>query len=169
MQAILRPDFRRALLVALRRFQVRSIRKLIAPRLCEGAITMETATMGTDHVQQLADLDTLRQLNQNFIRAVELSDVGYFEQALADDFLNSNPDGTLVDRAAFLAQIARSAMVSQLEAHDVRIRLLGDIAIIHAQTTYQRADGREGAGRYTDVWARREGRWRCVAAHVTRA
>jgi ketosteroid isomerase-like protein len=168
MQAIPGPDFRRALLLALRRFQVRSICKLIAPRLCEGAMTMEAATMGTDRIQQLADHDTLWRLNENFVRSVEQSDVGYFEQALAEDFLNSNPDGSLVDRAAFLAQIARPAMISDLEAHDVRIRLLGDIAIIHAQTTYKRADGREGAGRYTDVWARREGRWQCVSAHVTR-
>lgn len=119
-------------------------------------------------VEHLADLDTLRRLNQNFIRSVEESDVGYFEEALAEDFLNSNPDCSLVDRAGFLAQIARPAMVSELEAHDVRIRILGDIAIIHARTTYKRADGQAGAGRYTDVWARREGQWFCVSAHVTR-
>jgi len=29
-------------------------------------------------------------------------------------------------------------------------------------------DGRAGAGRYTDVWARRQGRWLAVSAHVTR-
>ena len=130
---------------------------------------LEAAIMKAGNVEQRADLDTLRRLNQNFVRSVEESDVGYFEEALADDFLNSNPDGSLVDRAGFLEQIARPAMVSQLEAHDVRIRQLGDFAIIHAQTTYKRADGREGAGRYTDVWARREGRWLCVSAHVTRS
>jgi hypothetical protein len=31
------------------------------------------------------------------------------------------------------------------------------------------ADGRAGAGRYTDVWARRNGQWLAVAAHVTRS
>ena len=30
------------------------------------------------------------------------------------------------------------------------------------------ADGRPGSGRYTDVWARRNGRWLAVSAHVTR-
>lgn len=115
-----------------------------------------------------ADTDTLRRLNQNFVVAVETSDVHYFEEALAEDFLNSNPDGSLVDRAGFLAQIARPAGVSRLEAHDVRIRIMGDIAIIHAQTTYRKPDGEKGAGRYTDVWARRQGRWLCVSAHVTR-
>jgi len=45
---------------------------------------------------------------------------------------------------------------------------MGDFAIIHARTTYTGADGRPGAGRYTDVWARRGGRWLAVSAHVTR-
>jgi ketosteroid isomerase-like protein len=94
--------------------------------------------------------------------------VGYFEEALAEDFLNSNPDCSLVDRAGFLAQIARPAMISDLEAHDVRVRIMGDIAIIHARTTYRKPDGRAGVGRYTDVWARRQGEWLCVSAHVTR-
>jgi ketosteroid isomerase-like protein len=125
-------------------------------------------TVIADTAVSRADLDTLRRLNQNFLRSVEESDVGYFEEALAEDFLNSNPDGSLVDRAGFLAQIARPAMISEFEAHDVRIRILGDIAIIHARTTYKKADGGAGAGRYTDVWARRRGRWLCVSAHVTR-
>jgi len=53
------------------------------------------------------------------------------------------------------------------EAHDVNIRLMGDFAIIHARTTYDAPDARPGAGRYTDVWARRQGRWLAVSTHVT--
>jgi len=45
---------------------------------------------------------------------------------------------------------------------------MGDFAIIHGRTAYNTPDGREGAGRYTDVWARRQGRWLCVAAQVHR-
>jgi ketosteroid isomerase-like protein len=50
----------------------------------------------------------------------------------------------------------------------VLIRLFGDVAIIHARTSYMLSDGGPGAGRYTDVWARQHGSWRCVSAHVTR-
>jgi hypothetical protein len=50
----------------------------------------------------------------------------------------------------------------------VRIRLMGEFAIIHGRTTYLKPDGQAGAGRYTDIWALKEGRWLCVAAHVTR-
>jgi ketosteroid isomerase-like protein len=115
-----------------------------------------------------ADLATLVELNRGYIHAVQTSDVRWFEQALAPDFLCTNADGSLVDRAAFLEQTARPAAISELESHDVRVRIIGDVAIVHARTTYMGADGRPGAGRYTDVWARRDGRWLAVSAHVTR-
>jgi ketosteroid isomerase-like protein len=115
-----------------------------------------------------SDADILQQLNLDFCRSVEHSDVRWFDEMLTHDFLNSNPDASLVDRAGFLEQIAKPAMISKLEPHDVRIRILGDIAIIHARTAYRKADGSAGAGRYTDIWARRQGQWLCIAAHVTR-
>ena len=114
------------------------------------------------------DLEELTELNRDYIDSVQKGDVGRFEEILADDFRCSNPDGLLLDRAAFLEQTARPVTISGLEAHDVEIRLLGDVAIVHARTSYTLADGRPGSGRYTDVWARRDGRWLAVAAHVTR-
>lgn len=116
----------------------------------------------------MSDHDTLLALNRDYIRSVQTSDVGRFEEILADDFLCSNPDGSLVDRKAFLAQTAVPVTIASLEAQDVNIRLMGDVAIIHARTSYTLPGGRPGAGRYTDVWARRGGRWLAVSAHVTR-
>jgi ketosteroid isomerase-like protein len=114
------------------------------------------------------DVDTLQQLNRDYIASVQTSNVRRFDEILADDFLCTNPDGSLVDRAGFLVQTARPVTISNLEARDVVVRILGDVAIIHARTTYTLADGRAGSGRYTDVWARRQDRWICVSAHVTR-
>jgi len=116
----------------------------------------------------VTDLDTLTELNRDYINSVQHSDVRRFDEILADDFLCSNPDGSLIDRAAFLEQTARPVTIKGLAAHDVVIRLLGDFAIIHARTSYTLPDGRQGSGRYTDVWARRAGRWLAVSAHVTR-
>lgn len=115
-----------------------------------------------------SDVATLEQLNRDYITSVQTSDVRRFDEILAQDFLCSNPDGLLVDRKAFLAQTARPVTISSLQAHDVLVRIIGDVAIIHARTTYTLADGRAGSGRYTDVWARRDGRWLAVSAHVTR-
>ena len=114
------------------------------------------------------DLDLLLEANLGYIRAVRSSDVAWFEEHLAADFLNSNPDGTLSERGEFLSRIAAPIQVADFDCADVRVRILGDIAIVHGRTTYRTTDGRAAAGRYTDVWARRGGRWLCISAHVTR-
>jgi ketosteroid isomerase-like protein len=115
-----------------------------------------------------SDFQALETLNEGYIRSVRESDVQWFERNLSQDFLNSNPDGTLVDRAAFLRQIAPPCPVAQFGAEDVRVRLFGDTGVVHGRTTYVKPDGQPGRGRYTDVWQRQDGRWLCVAAHVTR-
>jgi ketosteroid isomerase-like protein len=115
-----------------------------------------------------ADLDTLLGLNRDYIRSVQASDVRRFDEILAQDFRCSNPDGSIIDRQGFLKQTAVPVKITGLEARDVEVRMLGDVAIIHARTTYTLPDGRPGQGRYTDIWARQGGRWLCVAAHVTR-
>ena len=123
--------------------------------------------MGTDTTTR-SDHDTLVALNRDYIASVQKGDVQRFEDILADDFLCSTPEGSLIDRAQFLAQTARPVTISGLVAEDVHIRLLGDIAIIHARTRYRTADGEQRQGRYTDVWARRGAGWLAVSAHVTR-
>ncbi len=107
-------------------------------------------------------------LNRDYIASVQDGDVRRFGEILAEDFLCSNPDGSLVDKAQFLAQTARPVTISGLVAEDVRVRVLGDVAIIHARTSYATANGERRNGRYTDVWARRGGTWLAVSAHVTR-
>jgi hypothetical protein len=126
----------------------------------------ETVLTPTDTAAQ--DLQALEELNRGYVRSAEFSDVRWYEEHLAQDYLSTNPDGSLMDRAAFLARMARPYPGSNLEALDVRIRLLGDFALIHSGFRDTRPDGRVGEGRYTDIWARRGGRWLCIAAHFTR-
>jgi uncharacterized protein (TIGR02246 family) len=114
------------------------------------------------------DLAALTRLNQDYIDAVATSDVQRFREILAPDFLCTLPDGRLIDREQFLAQTAEPYTLRDLRAEDVHIRLLGDVAIVHARTTFALASGMPGSGQYTDVWSRRDGRWVAVAAHVTR-
>jgi uncharacterized protein (TIGR02246 family) len=115
-----------------------------------------------------SDLDALTALNSDYIHSVQNSDVQRFDEILAEDFLCSNPDGSLVGKNQFLAQTALPVTISGLSVEDVRVRILGDVAIIHARTSYITADGEQRNGRYTDVWVRRDGRWLAVSAHVTR-
>ncbi len=78
------------------------------------------------------DISQLIALNGDCVDSVQRGDVRRFDEILADVFLCSNTDGSLVDKRQFLA------------------------------------NGEQGNGRYTDVWARRDGSWLAVSAHVTR-
>lgn len=114
------------------------------------------------------DRAVLASLNADYVGSVLKSDVKRFEEILATDFRNTNPDGTILDRAGFLAQVAKPSNLTSLTAEDVEIRIFGTTAIVHARTVYTTSDGRPGSGRYTDIWHKQNGRWRAVAAHVTR-
>ncbi len=130
--------------------------------------TLRGLRMPTQTDNRAADLDALLRLNDDYIESVKTSNLNRFREILADDFLCTLPDGTLIDRAEFLERTARPATIGNLEVHDVNVRVMNDFAIVHARTTFTQPDGAPGAGRYTDVWVRRNGQWLAVAAHVTR-
>jgi hypothetical protein len=111
------------------------------------------------------DLDTLTALNLDFFASVQKGNVKRFEEILAEDFMCSNPDGSLLDKTEFLKQTAQPVTFSGLVEEDVRIRLLGDFAIIHGRFNSRSADRKQRRGRYTDNWARRDGTWVAVSAH----
>jgi ketosteroid isomerase-like protein len=112
--------------------------------------------------------NALEELNRGYVHSAEQSDVRWYAEHLAEDFIASSVDGSIADRAAFLARMAQPYPGRNLAAEDVRIRILGEFAIIHAGFRYEKPDGRPGTGRYTDLWARRRGRWACISAHFNR-
>jgi len=114
------------------------------------------------------DFEELTQLNRDYVDSVQNSDVKRFNEILAKDFYCTNPDKSFVDLVAFLKQTAVPAKIRNLKAEDVKIRILGDFAIIHARTSYITPDGEQAHGRYTDCWARQNGKWLAVSAHVAR-
>jgi ketosteroid isomerase-like protein len=131
-------------------------------------MTQDLMSMPAERRREAEDLAALRELNQAYLDSVVHGDVQRFGELLAPDFLCSPPDGALLDKSEFLLRTAAPRTLERLDAHDVRIRIEGDLAIVHAATTYTTLGGAEGRGRYTDIWARRGGRWLAIAAHVTR-
>jgi ketosteroid isomerase-like protein len=122
----------------------------------------------TTNTATASEVEVLRDLNSQYIHSVVHSDVARFTEILADDFLCTNPDGSLIDKPQFLRQTAVPVSFTDFDVDDLRIRVLGDVAIIHGRTRFVLKDGRRGRGQYTDVWEKRQGRWLAVSAHVTR-
>lgn len=113
------------------------------------------------------DLDILRELNRNYVRAAAESDVRWYADNLAADYVATNPDGSFVDKAGFLARFPGGPKKDYAPV-DVTIQMVGDVALIHSGFVDRRADGTVGKGRYTDAWVRRDGRWLCVSATFMR-
>ena len=110
------------------------------------------------------DLAILEQLNLDYTQADQASDAARFESLLADDFVVQTP-GVTRDREEYLEYIAKPRPFKDLALLDSRVRILGDVALIHGRTSYTMvADGAEEEALYTDVYRKLDGTWRCVAA-----
>jgi hypothetical protein len=114
--------------------------------------------------QSTADLAILDQLNKDYVRSDQFNDVKRFREFLAEDFIVQTP-GVTRNRAEFLEFIAKPRPFKNLAVHDVKIRILGDVALIHGRATYSMlADGVDQEALYTDTYQKRQGTWVCVSA-----
>src|SRR5262245_55009177 len=83
-----------------------------------------------DRMRAKTEPETLTELNAMYIDSIVRADADQFDRILANDFLCSNPDGSIVDRAEFLRRIRASTPLGYMQLEDVRIRMIGDTAII---------------------------------------
>ncbi|MGH3248997.1 MAG: nuclear transport factor 2 family protein [Trebonia sp.] len=116
---------------------------------------------------QGSDEKVLRQLNDDYIHSDQNGDVARYEEFLAEDFTATLPDLAFRNRSEFLDLIAQPRPFTDLTLRDVRVRILGDVALLHGRVTYTtKHDGEHREALYTDVYQRREGKWMCVAGEV---
>src|SRR5215475_5325902 len=117
-----------------------------------------------DTTQSAEDLAILEQLNLDYNHSDQASDAKRFSEFLAEDFIVQTP-GVTRNRAEYLEFIAKPRPFKDLAVHDVKIRILGDVALIHGRATYTLlADGADQEALYTDTYQKRKGTWVCVSA-----
>jgi uncharacterized protein (TIGR02246 family) len=133
-----------------------------------GAAPRHAPWTGSD--PQGEDLDVLRELNASYVEAFRNADVAWYAEHLAPDYVVVSGNGSIKDRAAALADFAQPVYakhIASFPVDKVRIRRFDDIALIHAENDFTMKDGRVGVNRYTDIWRKDGGKWRCIAAHIT--
>jgi ketosteroid isomerase-like protein len=109
---------------------------------------------------------TLHDLNAEYIRAYVESDADWYREHLSDDFVCTLSNGQRIDKTEFLRRTEEGPDRTDMTYDEIDVRLLGDVALVHGVTHYNR-DGSPGSTRYTDVWQFRDGRWQAVAAQLT--
>jgi uncharacterized protein (TIGR02246 family) len=118
----------------------------------------------SDTMQSAEDLAILERLNLDYVEADQASDATRFSELLAEDFVVQTP-GVTRGREEFLEYIAKPRPFKDLAVHDVKVRILGDVALIHGRSTYTMlANSAEQEALYTDAYQKRDGTWVCVSA-----
>jgi len=116
----------------------------------------------------MSDEAILRSLNQQYIDAFMTADTAWYREHLAPEFICIESDGSVLDKAAFLAVYGAGPDVTDYRLAEVSIRIYGITALVQATGLFVRKDGTHGRSRYIDVYVKADGTWRAVSAQVTR-
>jgi len=136
------------------------------PRLPTLARSLLIALLAS-RLEAQSDSAKLVQLNRGYVDAFMKGDAAWYDTHLAPEFECLCPDGSVVRRADFLAAAQRPMTNRSFNLDSVRVKLLGDVAVITAITPFVRADGTTGTNRYTDIWVKRSGSWLALQAQIT--
>lgn len=112
-------------------------------------------------------------LERQRFAALERNDLAALEQTLAADLVYCHSTGRCESRAEFLAALRDGSMrYWRIELLELRGRALGESVLLHGRIALQAEMAGNAAQMqlvYTDVWARRDGRWQLIAWQSTRA
>lgn len=115
-------------------------------------------------------VETLKRMNEDWIRSYPSKDSATLERIFAKDFLLISPDGNKMTRRDVIRNLRRQEILSvNIDSADVRM-LDQKIGVVTAYMTFVvKADNALKTGRtcYQDIYVQRKKRWFAVAAHVS--
>ncbi len=118
-----------------------------------------------------ADRSKLIALENAWNQAQLHKDVPAVEQLLAPMFVYTDYDGAMMDKSKFLDDMKDLAYrATSIINDDVQVFPYHNAAVVvgtyHTKGTYK---GKTFAhhGRFTDTWMYQEGKWMCVASHIS--
>jgi ketosteroid isomerase-like protein len=108
----------------------------------------------------------LRQMNQEWVKALSTRDGPILDRLMSDDFVFSYPlEGD--DKAQFIADcVSGDLTVKQIQRDQISVRVFGSTAILTARdSTTWFYHGRELSGQYKilNVYSKRDGEWKLCA------
>jgi ketosteroid isomerase-like protein len=119
-----------------------------------------------------AQSDVIKKLENDRLEAGVRKDVDAISLATAEDYMQIDSEGDVLNKAATLQRIRSS--YAQLQANpvdDMVVRVYGNTALVTARATPKGTiDGKSTLApiRYTRVYVKRDGRWQVVLFQQTR-
>jgi ketosteroid isomerase-like protein len=119
-----------------------------------------------------ATIAQIRKLEQERIQAGVRKDIAFVDAATAEEYLQYDWEGKVLDKPATLARIQSSTIQLQSNTLDeIEIHIYGNTAVVRGLATRKGSmDGKDisTSVRYTRVYVNREGRWQAVQFQQTR-
>jgi uncharacterized protein (TIGR02246 family) len=125
------------------------------------------------HAQKATDAEQqLRDAEAQLAAALSSVDVEQLSRLWADDFVSTMADGRVTSGKKRLEALrARKSDASSRvtnENQQVDVRVEGDWALVLVTSSWVESGKPLGAPyQATHVWAKRDGRWRLIAAHIS--
>jgi len=145
---------------------VRSLRWLLGALV---ATALGVATSGA--VAQSAAEAELIQLEQDYAKALITKDRAFLMRYYAPDWRGGNWLGFWTKSTMLKSLLDERYVVRSMKLRDVKVRVLGDIAIVQGvdeEVTSMRGRDTSGKWAFTDIFARRNGRWVAIASQTTK-
>jgi ketosteroid isomerase-like protein len=153
------------------------MRRMLKRFLVLGSVVLALVVLGLGFLdspiaaQQPAG-DDVRKTDAARFEAMRTRDLAALDRLLASDLIYTHGDGRVVDKAAFIADLKTGDFQYQaIQASDVNVRLLGDVAIVTgaaAMSVVNKGVPADIRIRYTNVHVRRNGAWQMIAWHANR-
>ena len=109
-----------------------------------------------------------RQWMESYVRR----DAAFLEQHLAEDYVSTFPDGTVLDKKGEIESLKSGDIaLTEMTPREMNVRMYGQAAVITGRSTIKAmVKGQEVSGeyRFTDVWVKLNEQWLAVASQVTR-
>jgi len=112
------------------------------------------------------DTETVSTLEETWSKAPRAGDLETVSKVVADDWLGFGPTGQSMTKGELLEMLASNPGVFDLVKYsEVELSLFDDAAVV-TSAFYGVGKKLELRQRYMRVYAKREGRWRCVATQI---
>jgi ketosteroid isomerase-like protein len=123
------------------------------------------------HVVENADQTKILALENAWNQAQMQHDATAIRNLLPDSFIYTDYDGTIMNKAQFLADLQDPAYQASLVANEnMKVYAYPGAAIVvgtyHTKGKYK-GKPFEHWGRFTDTWVFQNNLWQCVASHTT--
>ena len=131
------------------------------------------ATSPSVSAESSADIEkAVTQMERDWEEALKNKDKTKLESIIADDYIGIGFDGKSNSKAESIANsIAADTKLDSYTLDPIKVRVYGDVAIATSGDTEKSSfKGKDTSGHWvwTDVYAKRNGRWQAVSSHSGR-